>query len=246
MRKLDNRAILISGAGSGLGRAIALQLAGGGAHVVIGDVDIAGAQDTERMIRSEGGSASCLNLDVTDRASVRAAIDGTMERFGKQFDGLVNNAGAPGGSGILRTSDDVWDETVAVNQSGAWNLSRAFLKFVGTDEREFPADVVNVISTAAIAVGTNQAAYDVSKAALAMLTRVMQREAHENRWHARIHGLMPGGMKTPFMAPSHTSDETRMEPHTGARAVEFMLTLPPDTYIQNLVICSRREHGFPV
>lgn len=246
MRSLAGRAILISGAGSGLGRAIAVQLARGGAHTVIGDIDVAGAGETERLIRDDGGGASCLVLDVTDTGSVKAAIASTAERFGERFDGLVNNAGAPGGSGILGTSDDVWAQTIAVNQSGPWNLSRAFLKMVGTGEREFPADIVNVISTAAIMVGTNQAAYDTSKAGLAMLTRVLQREAHENRWPARVHGLMPGGLKTPFMAPSHTSDETRMEPRTAARAVEFMLTLPPDTFIQNLVISSRREHGFPV
>lgn len=246
MRSLAGRAILISGAGNGLGRAIAVQLARGGAHAVIGDVDIAGAGETERLIRDGGGSASCLVLDVTDTESVKAATASIAERFGERFDGLVNNAGAPGGSGILGTSDDVWAQTIAVNQSGPWNLSRAFLKMVGSVEREFPVDIVNVISTAAIAVGTNQAAYDISKAALAMLTRVLQREAYENHWPARVHGLMPGGMKTAFMAPSHLSDETRMDPHTGARAVEFMLTLPPDTFIQNLVITSRREHGFPV
>jgi 2,3-dihydro-2,3-dihydroxybenzoate dehydrogenase len=223
-----------------------MQLARGGAHALIGDVDGPGAEETERRIRDDGGSASCLELDVTDVESVGRAIADSAARFGERFDGLVNNAGAPGGSGILGTSDDVWAQTIAVNQSGPWHLSRAFLKMIGSAEREFPADIVNVISTAAIAVGTNQAAYDTSKAALAMLTRVLQREAHENRWPARVHGLMPGGMKTPFMAPSHPLDETRMEPHTGARAVEFMLTLPPETFIQNLVISSRREHGFPV
>ncbi len=246
MRSLAGRAILISGAGKGLGRAIALQLALGGAHAVIGDVDIPAAEETEQLIRDHGGAANCVHLDVSYTESVQAAVAETSERFGAQFDGLVNNAGAPGGSGILGTSDDVWAETIAVNQSGPWNLSRAFLKMIGPAEREFPADIVNVISIAAIAVGTNQAAYDTSKAGLAMLTRVMQREAHENRWPARVHGVMPGGLKTTFMAPSHPSDESRMDPHTVARAIEFMLTLPHDTYIQNLVISSRREHGFPV
>jgi len=246
MRNLAGRVILVSGAASGLGRAIALQLARGGAHAVIGDVDVDGAGETERLIRDDRWSASSLALDVTDTESVNAAIASTVERFGRRFDGLVNNAAAPGGPGILGTSDDVWAQTIAVNQSGPWNLSRAFLKMVGSAEREFPADIVNVISTAAIMVGDNQAAYDTSKAALAMLTRVLQREAHENRWPVRVHGLMPGGMRTRFMGPSHPSDETRMETHTPARAVEFMLTLPPDIYIQNLVISSRREHGFPV
>jgi NAD(P)-dependent dehydrogenase (short-subunit alcohol dehydrogenase family) len=245
MRSLAGRAVLISGAGSGLGRAIARRLARGGTHSVIGDVNIEGARETEQLIRDDGGSASCLMLDVTDTDSVTAAIAGTAERFGERFDGLVNNAGIDRGAGILGTSDEQWAQVIAVNQSGPMYLSREFLKMIGPTEREFPADIVNVISTAAIAVGPNEAAYDTSKAALAMLTRVMQREAHEHRWPARVHGLMPGGMNTPLMAHSPLSQEERMDPDTVASAVEFMMTLPPDTFAQNLVINSRREPGWP-
>jgi NAD(P)-dependent dehydrogenase (short-subunit alcohol dehydrogenase family) len=244
MRSLAGRVVLISGAGSGLGRAIARRLARGGAHPVIGDVNVDGAGETERLIRDEGGSASCLMLDVTDTESVKAVIAGTAERFGERFDGLVNNAGTDRGAGIFGTSDEQWAQVIAVNQSGPLYLSREFLKMVGSAEREFPADIVNVISIAAIAVGPNEAAYDTSKAALAMLTRIMQREANESQWPARVHGLMPGGMNTPLMGGSLT-DETRMDPDRAASAVEFMMTLPPDTFIQNLVINCRREPDWP-
>jgi NAD(P)-dependent dehydrogenase (short-subunit alcohol dehydrogenase family) len=245
MRSLAGRAVLISGAGSGLGRAIARRLARGGAHSVIGDVNVDGAGETERLIRDDGGSASCLMLDVIDTDSVKAGIASTAEQFGERFDGLVNNAGADRGAGILETSDEEWAQVIAVNQSGPLYLSREFLKMVGPAEREFPADIVNVISIAAIAVGLNEAAYDTSKAALAMLTRVMQREAHEHRWPARVHGLMPGAMNTPLLAQSHLPEEARMDPDTVASAIEFMMTLPPDTFIQNLVINSCREPGWP-
>jgi NAD(P)-dependent dehydrogenase (short-subunit alcohol dehydrogenase family) len=246
MRSLAGRVVLISGAGSGLGRAIARRLARGGAHSVIGDVNVEGAGETERLIRDDGGSASCLMLDVTDTESVKAVIASTAERFGERFDGLVNNAGTDRRAGILGTSDEQWAQVIAVNQLGPLYLGREFLKMVGPAEREFPADVVNVISTAAIAVGPNEAAYDTSKAALAMLTRVMQREALEDRWPARVHGLMPGGMNTPLMAESRLPKEARMDPDTVAIAVEFMMTLPPDTFIQNLVINSRLEPGWPL
>jgi NAD(P)-dependent dehydrogenase (short-subunit alcohol dehydrogenase family) len=244
MRSLAGRVVLISGAGSGLGRAIARRLARGGAHSVIGDVNVDGAGETERLVRDDGGSASCPMLDVTDTESVRAVIASIAERFGERFDGLVNNAGIDRGAGILGTSDEEWAQVIAVNQSGPLHLSREFLKMVGPTEREFPADIVNVISTAAIAVGPNETAYDTSKAALAMLTRVMQREAHEYQWPARVHGLMPGGMNTPLMGQS-LSEESRMDPDRVASAVEFMMTLPPDTFIQNLVINSRLEPGWP-
>lgn len=245
MRTLDRRVVLISGAGNGLGRAIARRLAAGGAHPVAGDVDTDGARETVRLIEATGGEASSVTLDVTDSSSVGIAVGQTRERFGDRFDGLVNNAGTDTGAGLLELSDEQWQKVIAVNQSGPMYLTRAFVQGVGMADRPFPADVVNVISISAITVGTEAAAYNSSKAALAMLTRVMQREAHEYRWPVRIHGLMPSAMNTPMMEQWHLSNDVMMDPDTVASAVEFMLTLPPDSFVQNLTINSRREPGWP-
>jgi NAD(P)-dependent dehydrogenase (short-subunit alcohol dehydrogenase family) len=244
-RDLQDRVVLISGAGSGLGRATARRLAVGGATPVVGDIDEAGAKETVRLIEAEGGSAVATRLDVTDPASAGAVVRDAYEQFGTRFDGLVNNAGTDRGAGILELSDEQWHQVIAVNQSGPLYLTREFLKVIGDQDRPFPADVVNVISISAITVGTDAAAYNSSKAALAMLTRIMQREAHEYRWPARIHGLMPSAMNTPMMEQWNLADEVMMDPDTVAAAVEFMITLPPDTFVQNLVINSRREPGWP-
>jgi NAD(P)-dependent dehydrogenase (short-subunit alcohol dehydrogenase family) len=244
-RDLRNRVILISGAGSGLGRATACRLAAGGATAVVGDIDESGAKETVRLIESSGGAALATRLDVTDPTSARAAVRDTHEQFGDRFDGLINNAGTDRGASILDLSDEQWQQVISVNQSGPLYLTREFLKAIGTRDRAFPADVVNVISISAITVGTDAAAYNSSKAALAMLTRIMQREAHEYRWPVRVHGLMPSAMDTPMMEQWHLADEVMMAPDTVAAAVEFMITLPPDTFVQNLVINSRREPGWP-
>lgn len=245
VRSLDGRAVLISGGGGGLGRAIARRVAAGGGNPVVGDVDIAHAEETVDLIKATAAEATLVALDVTDPASVRSAVAKTHEKFGDRFDGLVNNAGTDRGAGIMDLSDEQWQQVIAVNQSGPLFLTREFLKVLGPRERAFPADVVNVISISAITVGTEAAAYNSSKAALAMLTRVMQREAHEYHWPVRIHGLMPSAMNTPMMEQWHLSDEVMMDPDTVASAVEFMLTLPPDTFVQNLIINSRREPGWP-
>ena len=245
MRTLEERAVLITGGGSGLGRAISRRLAAGGAHPVVADVDLKGAEETVRLVSDAGGSASSCLLDVTDPASVAEAIDTTAARFGERFDALVNNAGTDRGAGILDISDQQWQDVLAVNQSGPLYTTRQFLKTLGAQERQYPADVVNVISISAITVGADAAAYNSSKAALAMLTKIMQREAYEYRWPARIHGLMPSAMNTPMMDQWQLSQEVMMDPDTVASAVEFMLTLPPDTFVQNLVINSRREPGWP-
>lgn len=245
MRKLAGRVVLISGGGSGLGRAIARRVAKAGAQPVVGDLDAAGAQQTVELVRNAGGSAEWLELDVTDVASVRSAVETAIGRHGDRFDALVNNAGTDRGAGILELTDEKWEQVVAVNQTGPLYLTQEFLRAIGTGDREYPADVVNVISISAITVGADAAAYNSSKAALAMLTRVMQREAHEYRWPARIHGLMPSAMNTPMMDQWQLSEDVMMDPDTVASAVEFMMTLPPDTFVQNLVINSRREPGWP-
>ncbi len=246
MRAMQGRAILISGGGSGLGRAIALRLASGGAHSIIGDVDEAGAAGTVELIQAAGGAATAVRLDVTDPDSARSAVRAAAAEFGTAFDGLVNNAGTDRGAGLLDISDEQWNAVVAVNQSGPLFLTREFLRAIDPAvPREYPADVVNVISISAITVGTDAAAYNSSKAALAMLTKVMQREALEYRWPVRVHGLMPSAMNTPMMEQWNLSDDVMMAPDTVASAVEFMLTLPPDTFVQNLVINSRLEPGWP-
>src|SRR5829696_9096259 len=100
-RDLQDRVILISGAGSGLGRATACRLAAGGATAVVGDIDEAGAKETVRLIESSGGAALATRLDVTDPTSARGAVRDTHEQFGDRFDGLINNAGTDRGASIL-------------------------------------------------------------------------------------------------------------------------------------------------
>jgi NAD(P)-dependent dehydrogenase (short-subunit alcohol dehydrogenase family) len=244
--RLAGRVILITGGASGLGRATALRLARAGCHPVVADVDIDGAESTSKLVAQAGGEATAFKLDVTDPIDVRYAVSSLADRFGSSFDGLVNNAGTDRGAGILEITDEQWQAVIGVNQSGPLYLTREFLRsIVQAGERSRPADVVNVISISAITVGVDAAAYNSSKAALAMLTKIMQREAHEYRWPVRVHGLMPSAMNTPMMEQWQLADDVMMDPDTVAGAVEFMLTLPADCYVQNLVINSRREPGWP-
>jgi 3-oxoacyl-[acyl-carrier protein] reductase len=245
--RLDGRVALVTGGGSGLGRATCLRLARGGAHVVVGDINGENAEKVAAEVQSAaGGTATALQLDVADSAGVDSAIGGLVDEHGPAFDCLVNNAGTDRGASLLDLSDEQWRFVNGVNADGPLFTSRALLRrLVQAGDRERPADIVNVISISAITVGTDAAAYNASKAAVAKLTEIMQREAHEYRWPVRIHGLMPSAMNTPMMEQWHLSDEVMMDPDTVASAIEFVVTLPPDTFVQNLVINSRREPGWP-
>jgi 3-oxoacyl-[acyl-carrier protein] reductase len=240
------RTALVTGAGSGLGRATSLRLARAGMRIVVADIREDTAKETAALVEKGGGSATAVQLDVTDSAEVERVFDEVFSQFGDSFDCLVNNAGTDRGASVLDLSDDQWHQVVGVNQSGPLFTSRAFLRrIVAAGERARPADIVNVISISAITVGTDAAAYNSSKAALAKLTEVMQREAYEYRWPVRIHGLMPSAMNTPMMEQWNLSEDVMMDPDTVASAIEFVITLPPDTFVQNLVINSRREPGWP-
>jgi NAD(P)-dependent dehydrogenase (short-subunit alcohol dehydrogenase family) len=245
-RSLHGRVALVTGGGSGLGRATALRLARGGATAVAADLNVEAARQTVELITANGGAGQAMALDVTDSNDVRSVFGELTERYGPAFDCLVNNAGTDTGAGLVDITDEQWHRVIAVNQTGPLFTSREFIRGVLTREAaQFPADIVNVISISAITVGTDAAAYNASKAALAKITQVIQREAHEYQWPARIHGLMPSAMNTPMMEQWNLRDDVMMDPDTVASAIEFMITLPPDTFVQNLVINSRREPGWP-
>lgn len=245
-RALTGRVALVTGGGSGLGRATSLRLARGGASVVVADVELDGAKETVAQCDAAGARATAVPLDVSDPAQVRELIGGLVDEHGAAFDCLINNAGTDRGAEILELSDDNWRQVVGVNQDGPMFTMREFLRrVVDAGPRDYPADIVNVISISAITVGAGAGAYNSSKAALAKLTEVVQREAHENEWPARIHGIMPSAMNTPMMDQWHLPDEVMMDPDTVASAIEYVITLPPDAFVQNLVINSRREPGWP-
>lgn len=242
---LTGRVALVTGGGSGLGRAVARRLARRGAIPVAADLNADAAEETARLVAADGATAHAMRVDVSDPQSVATTVASVFDRFGDAFDCLVNNAGTDQGAGITDITDEQWQRVIGVNQSGPLFTTRAFLRGLPAGERARPADVVNVISISAITVGTEAAAYNASKAALAKLTQVMQREAAEYRWPVRVHGLMPSAMDTPMMEQWNLAPDVMMAPDTVASAIEFMLTLPPDAFVQNLVVTSRREPGWP-
>lgn len=110
MANLKDKVALITGAASGIGRASAIRMATEGAKVMCADLDAAGAEATANIINQEGGDALGCELNVTNSAAVKAAVERTAETFGK-LNVIFNNAGIAGGS---------WDQTIAVNLSGVY------------------------------------------------------------------------------------------------------------------------------
>src|SRR3954454_10967598 len=119
---LDGKRVVVTGAAGGLGRAFAEAFAAVGAAVIACDINLAGAADTARLIREQGGKADALCVDVTSRASTESLARGARESIGG-VDVLVNNAAVYAGlqrKGFEEIPDDEWDRVIDVNVKGTW------------------------------------------------------------------------------------------------------------------------------
>lgn len=243
---LTDRVALVTGGGSGLGRATSVELARHGAHVVVGDIDPDGAKQTVAAVEEAGvdGSAEAVTLDVTDRQSVDRVVEGTSEAHGAKFDCLVNNAGTDRGANLVEVDDQQWQDVFAVNVHGPMYASRAFVQHLqkcGKPQDE-PGDIVCVASISALTVGAGAGAYNASKAALLKLTEVMQTEAREQDWPARVTALNPAAMNTPMMDQWGLPDEKKMDPFIVAGLIRTAVTMPPEVVLQSAVVTLRNEY----
>ena len=188
MGRLDGKIALVTGAGRGLGRAIAAQVAREGASVICCDLDPAAAQATSDAL---GGGAIAIAADVADRASVAALAGQALAAFG-HIDIVCNNAGilddfAPLGE----TSDALWDRVIGVNLTGPFTVSRAFLpSMLGHGAGTF----VNIASMAGLVAQAGGTAYTVSKHGLIGLTR--QISADYGQRGIRANAICPGSIDT--------------------------------------------------
>ena len=191
--RLVDKVSLITGAGSGIGRASALLFAAEGSRVAVADIDPTAAQETTRLITADGGIATDLRVDVTDPDDGERLARSVVDQFGA-IDVLFNNAGIAGIGLLHETSVELWDRVMAVNVRGVFLIARAVLPHMIAAGR---GSIINMSSTIAEIGLANRASYAASKGAVLALTRQMQADYASHG--IRVNALLPGTIHTPFV-----------------------------------------------
>jgi len=194
MFSLTDKISLVTGAGSGIGEAIARAFAEAGAFVYVTDRDEANGRETLARIVSAGGRAGYLTLDVADEAGCGAVAEAVLKAHGR-LDVLVNNAGIGHVGTMLTTAAADLDRLYAVNVRGVFNVTKVFLP--GMVERGYGV-IVNLASIGAVVGVKDRLAYCTTKFAVAGLTKAMALD--HAREGVRVNCICPGRVETPFVS----------------------------------------------
>lgn len=175
MGRLAGKSIIITGASSGIGRAIAIRFASEGAKLVLADITEQvreGGVPTARLLQQQDYDAEFVRTDVGTEKDVEALVRYALERH-ERLDVLVNNAAISSGKPLLETSTEAWDRVMAVNLKGVFLMSRAVVSaMLGQDEVEgVRGRIVNISSQHGMIACPNNIAYGVSKAGVVYMTR---------------------------------------------------------------------------
>lgn len=222
MAGLDGRVALVTGAGSGIGRAIAVRLAGDGARVAVADVDAAGARATVEAIRAAAGVAEAVAMDVSDFAAVRAAIAALRERLGPLAI-LVNNAGWDRVEPFADNDPALWDRLIAVNLKGPIHCTRAALDDLIAAGH---GKIVNISSDAARVGSSGEAVYAACKGGIISFSKTLARELA--RHQVCVNVVCPGPTQTALLDEITAGAEGERIIAAMTRAIPFRRLAAPD------------------
>ncbi len=192
--RLESKVSIITGAGQGIGQATALKFAKEGAKVAVCDINMEKVAETVRLVKEMGGEAIGFKVDVTDKDSIAAMIQGVMTKWGR-IDTLVNNAGIVQDAQFKKMSEDQFDRVIDVNLKGVYNCTKAVVDIM---LQQNSGVILNASSIVGIYGNFGQTNYAATKFGVIGMVKTWAREL--GRKGIRANAICPGFVETPILA----------------------------------------------
>jgi NAD(P)-dependent dehydrogenase (short-subunit alcohol dehydrogenase family) len=190
MRRLEEKVVLVTGGGAGIGRAISETFAREGAHVIVADIDGDAAKETADQIVKSNGAAEAQTVDITDTAEVQALMATIKDAHGR-LDVLVNNAGVGARADFRHLTDEDWEKVWSVNLDGSVKCAREAFDLMRASGK---ASIVNLSSVMSAKHTRQMAVYSATKGAVSALSRSLAVEYAP--YGIRVNTLLPGYVET--------------------------------------------------
>ncbi len=242
---LQGKSILVTGAGSGLGEAVARAFAYAGSAVACVDIDGNAAERVSRDLEAQDTKCIALQCDVSNAEAVINTVQMVYARFG-HLDILVNCAAIDHTLSVEEMTVEQWDRVIAVNLRGPFLFAKAALPLM---REQHAGHIINVASTAATRAWANAAAYHASKWGLRGFSRALGVEGRANG--IRVTTIIPGGMRTHFFdrfveqGIPMPEEQNLQDPATVADTIVFAAMVPPESALQEMIITPVTETSWP-
>ena len=191
--RLKDKVAIVTGAGSGIGEATAIKFAQEGARVAVCDINVAACEKVVKSIADAGGTAMAVHLDVTDKASVAAMVEGVMQAWGR-VDTLVNNAGIVQDAQLKKMTDEQFDRVIDVNLKGVYHCTKAVVDIM---LEQGTGCILNASSIVGLYGNFGQTNYAATKFGVIGMVKTWAREL--GRKGVRANAVCPGFIETPIL-----------------------------------------------
>ena len=237
MRGLRGKRVIITGGGSGIGRAVCERFGEEGAEVAIFDLNDEGAHETTRLIQQAGGTAQAFNVDITDRTQVDKAV--AAVEAGGPIDVLVNNAGWDEIKPFLDTDEALWKKVIDINLYGPLNMHHAVLPGL---VKNGGGRVINIASDAGRVGSSGEAVYSACKGGIISFTKTVARELA--RKGVQLNAVAPGPTDTPLFAQIAQGEGGEKIAEGLKRAIPMKRLAKPTDYPGIICFLASDDAGF--